>query len=290
MLFSTETRSVVSGLGVFNGVRLLLESGFTALDFSFVGDQPYVFGDDWSMNARALRLLAAEYGVSFDQAHAPCGGYIEAFMQNHFPKFPRAFEFASALGVRTIVVHPIRPLPLYYGNEQAYFDANLEFYSSLIPMARDNGLRVAIENQYGNHPITKRLVNDICGDPDELSRMYDTLAAPDVFTVCLDMGHAALCGFEPEDAVRVVSGDRLGAIHVHDVDYIHDMHTLPGLGKINWDKVCRALAQIDYKGTFTLEAYKFLSGYDTAYYPSAVKFMSDTAKYLADKVDSYRTK
>ena len=290
MLFSTQTHQSVDKLGLLDGVKLLIDAGYPALDFSFFGEQSYVHGDDGLANARALRALADERGVIFNQAHAPFGGYLEAFMQNHAHKFPRVFEFAGILGVENIVVHPIRPTPRYLGSEKAYFDANVEYYASLAPLAKENGLKIAIENMYGRHPVTNRIENAICGNPKELAAVYDALGDPDAFTVCLDIGHAALCGFEPEDAIRTLGHDRLGALHVHDVDYIGDLHTLPGMSKINWDNVCRALGEIDYKGMFTLEADNFLLGFDTEFYPTATKFMADTAKYLSEKIDSYRIK
>ncbi len=288
MLFSTQTHYSVDRLGLFEGVKLLIDAGYPALDFSFFGDQPYVHGEAGLENARALRRLADEHGVIFNQAHAPFGGYLEAFMEKHAHKFPRVFEFAGILGVENIVVHPIRPTPRYLGSERAYFDANVEYYASLAPLAKENGLKIAIENMYGRHPVTNRIENAICGNASELAAVYDALGDPDAFTVCLDIGHAALCGFEPEDAIRTLGHDRLGALHVHDVDYVSDLHTLPGMSKINWDNVCRALGEIDYKGVFTLEADNFLLGFDTEFYPTASKFMADTAKYLAAKIDGYR--
>ena len=46
------------------------------------------------------------------------------------------------------------------------------------------------------------------------------------------------------------------------IDYVDDLHTLPGVEKINWENVCRALGEIDYKGEFTLEADNFLKNFD----------------------------
>jgi sugar phosphate isomerase/epimerase len=96
----------------------------------------------------------------------------------------------------------------------------------------------------------------------------------------------ALCGREPQDAIRVLGHDRLGALHVHDVDYVNDLHTIPYLGRINWYQVIEALADIDYKGEFTMESDAFLAPYPTDYLPIATKFMADTTKYLANRLES----
>ena len=70
-------------------------------------------------------------------------------------------------------------------------------------------------------------------------------------------------------------------------DYVHDLHTLPGSSKINWDAVCRALADVKYKGEFTLEADNFLRKYDVAFRPTACRFMADVCKYLTGKIEAY---
>ena len=290
MLFATQTNFSVEKLGLMDGVKLLIDAGYPALDFSFFGEQDFVHCAEAKENAKRVRALAEDSGVIFHQAHAPYGGYLEAFLANHAHKFPKVFEFAGALGVDQIVVHPIRPTPRYLGSERAYFDANLEYYASLAPMARDCGVKIAIENMYGRNPVTNRIENAICGNAAELAALYDALGDDGTFTVCLDIGHAALCGFEPEDAIRTLGHDRLGALHVQDVDYKTDLHFLPGTANINWDRVCRALGEIDYKGVFNLETDKFLAEFDVDFYPTVTRFMAQTAKYYADKVDSYRIK
>jgi sugar phosphate isomerase/epimerase len=70
---------------------------------------------------------------------------------------------------------------------------------------------------------------------------------------------------------------------------VTDTHTLPGLGKINWDNVCHALADIDYKGVFTYEANGFLNRLVPEQYPAAIKLMVDTARYLTAKIENYKS-
>ena len=95
----------------------------------------------------------------------------------------------------------------------------------------------------------------------------------------------ALCGREPEDAIRILGRDRLGALHVHDVDYVNDLHTIPYLGRVNWSNVITALADIGYKGEFTMESDAFLARYPNDFLPTATRFMADTTKYLSEKLE-----
>ncbi len=287
MLFATQTEKLVANFGLYEGIKILMDAGFPALDFSMYNPGDYFHAEDWRETAKRLRAMADERGVIFNQIHAPFGGGFEHYTQKLVPLMPRVFEFASILGAKQAVVHPLQQ-GRYYGNEKRLFDMNMEFYSNLAPIAKNTGVKIAIENMWQRHPITGYIVDDVCADPHELALYYDTLNDPDNFTVCLDIGHVALCNREPQDAIRVLGHDRLGALHVHDVTYFDDTHTLPGVGRIWWDAVTQALADIDYKGDFTLEADEFFNGFALEMRPRVSVFMAEQSKFLAAQVDAKR--
>lgn len=286
MLFSTQLEHIAIPAGREKGIEILAKAGFPAIDITIQGDLSYILADDWRETALRYKEIADSYGVVFNQAHAPFGGGYDNYTKNLVPILPRVFEFVSVLGVKQVVVHPLQR-GRYYGHEQELFEMNMEFYKSLAPHAKKHGVKICIENMWQNHPVTGHICDDVCADPHELVKYYDTLNDPEAFTICLDLGHVALCGREPEDAIRIIGHDRLGAIHVHDVDYVHDMHTLPGMGKLNWDAICHALADIKYKGEFTLEADIFMARYDAELRPAASKFMAEVAKHLTNKIEAY---
>ena len=288
MLISTQNDNLAQTFGVDKANSILADAGYDSIDMSFFADRyPYIFENNYKEVALRMKKEMADRGVSFNQAHAPFGGGFENYTTKLVLQFPRVFEFCSLLGIKQIVVHPAQN-GVYAGREKEHFDYNVEFYSGLADMAKNNGLKIAIENMWQRHPVNKQIVDDICADPYELARMYDTLNDPEAFTVCLDLGHVALCRREPDDAIRILGHERLGALHVHDVDYVDDLHTLPGVEKIKWDKVCRALGEINYKGEFTLEADNFLRGFDNDFKAEAAAYMAKTARFLANKVDLYR--
>ncbi len=288
MLFSTQDEILASRFGHKKACEILIEAGYPAIDCSlFTGINDIALSDSYKENAKELRSLVDSKGVIFNQAHAPFGGGFENYTTKLVPALPRIIEFVSLLGVRQMIVHPVQN-GAYYGHEKELFDYNVGFYKSLAPLAKEYGVKIALENMWQIHPVNRQIIDDVCANPQELADMYDALDDSEAFTVCLDIGHVALCRREPQDAVRLLGHDRLGALHVHDVDYIHDCHTLPGVHNINWDAVCRALGEINYKGELTLEADYFLFRYDDEFIPTAVKFMSDTAKHLSEKVELYR--
>ena len=288
MLFAQNTSFLTARFGVEKTVNMLADAGFSAVDITMSTECDPPYCDNWRELAERLKAIGRERDIVYVQAHAPVGRG-EQYIEKVIPRLPDAFEFAGILGIPNIVVHPIMTGYYYYDKEKM-FDENVEFYKSIAPIAKKWGVKIALENMWQRHRITNRIGDCIGADPDELIRLYETLNDSDAFTVCLDMGHVALCGREPEDAIRAIGGERLGCIHAQDVDYIDDLHVIPGLGKINWDKVCLALGEIDYKGCFTLEAGKTYKNFEDAQIPAVLKFMSNTAKYLADKVDFYRKK
>ena len=288
MLYSCQTCHLASRLGINAAVDAMLDAGYPALDISLFGNNGFMLAEDWRDTAKALRAKAETRGAVFNQAHAPFGGGYEHYTKNLIPTFPRVFEFCEELGVRQIVVHPLQQ-GRYYGRERELFDMNMDFYRSLIPLSDKHGIKIAIENMWQTHPVTHRICDDVCANPHELAAYFDTLNDPEHFTVCLDIGHVALCGREPEDAIRVLGHDRLGALHVHDVDYINDLHTIPYLGRVNWSAVVDALADIRYKGEFTMESDAFLARYPNDFLPTATRFMADTTKYLAEKLEAALT-
>ncbi len=290
MIFSTQNEVLVSRFGEIKACDMLMDAGYKAIDFTFYDEKrAFALKDGYKELAKELRLRADSRGVIFNQGHAPFGGGFDHYTKETVPKFPRIFETFQLLGVKQAVVHPVQIRP-YFGREKEIFDYNVKFFKDLSPIAKEYGVKIAIENMWMRHPISNKIIDDICANPQELADLYDALDDEKAFTICLDVGHIPLCGREPANAIKLLGHDRLGALHVHDVDYITDCHTLPGMEKINWDSVCRALGEIDYKGEFTLEADNFLINYSDDFLPTAVRFMADVAKHLSDKVDEYRIK
>ena len=80
-------------------------------------------------------------------------------------------------------------------------------------------------------------------------------------------------------------GGRLGALHIHDNDKLHDSHQIPFSMNIDFAPIVKALKDIDYKGYFTLEADSFLNSYDETNVFDGIKKLAESAKRLADEFD-----
>ena len=286
MLHSTTTYGLQSSFSVEESIRLVVKAGFPAVDISLCKDNAFVLADDYRETAAKLRAVAESCGIIINQTHAPFS-YYERYTGEIVPNMARYVEFSGLLGAKTVIVHPIQYAVEHYKHSEQLFKENMEFYSSLAPVAKKFGVKVGIENMWQRRPVSNIIDDSACADPAEFIRYYDTLNDPEAFTVCIDIGHIPLCGRDPSYVIRQL-GSRIGALHVHDVDFVEDTHTLPGLGKIDWDSVCRALADVGYKGDFTLESHRFVEYYDAALIPAALRFMSEVASHYAALVESYK--
>ena len=297
MKISTTTGRPAKAYGEAGAIRAIAAAGFDCYDysnFSIVGwEENPVFGADWEAYADSLNAAAREAGITCNQSHAPfpsrkLDGKEEdaAYNEIIFEKLERSIRFAGRLGARTIVVHPIKAFP-HFGKEAYWKDLNMDFYRSLAPVAKEAGIKIALENMFVMDPNRKIYTESTCGDPREFADWLDTLA-DDCFTGCLDLGHCQLCGYDIGYAIRTLGADRLGCLHVHDNDFKQDMHMPPfSLNTADtWHATAQALADIGYRGDMTLESDRLLLKLPSELYPSGLRYMHDVARYLADKAEA----
>lgn len=288
---SMETAHVVSRMPDEQAIRTLAGAGFDCVDFSFGANDVSWRGADAPAYdpyeaARQIRVLADELGIVFNQSHTPFTTNPQD--EERFEITVKCIEISSILGVKQTVVHPLHYLT-YKGNEARLKEENMTFFRRLLPYAERCGVRIATENMYQIDRNRGYIVHDVCASPEEFCDYIDEINSP-YFVACLDIGHCALVGEDPAAMIRALGHDRLHALHVHDNDYLHDTHTIPGNGKINYAPILEALADIDYDGDYTLEAGNFLDGFETEFIPQGVKFMAERARFQANILDRLRKK
>ncbi len=286
MKISTQT-GVLSGQFAFEKViDIIAQAGYDAIDFSVFNEEYYTDAHDKSFYIEAKKR-AEDKGLYFNQAHAPFASSFENEVQTkkRFEEITVAMKHASYLGVKNIIVHPCQHLNYNSeGNVEKLFEINMDFYRRLIPYAQEYGVKVALENMWqydmGN------IVHSTCSRPDEFIRYFDELNN-DAFTCCLDIGHTLLVRELPDLFIRKLGAKRLTCLHVHDVDGINDLHTLPYFGKIDWSRVMCALADIGYTGELTFEADAYLKNIPVDLWADAQGFMAKTGRHLAGVFESH---
>ena len=145
---------------------------------------------------------------------------------------------------------------------------NVEFYRALIPDCERLNIRVCAENMWQWDDKREIIVDSICAQPEEFCALLDAIDSPWIVG-CLDIGHSALVGVEPADFIRALGSKRLQALHVHDVDYRKDCHT------------------IGYEGDLTLEADNYLRLFPKELQTAACRMMAQTAGYLRSRFEAY---
>ena len=119
-----------------------------------------------------------------------------------------------------------------------------------------------------------------CSDHLRIKSLLDKLPE-DVFVACIDIGHASLAGLDTSPSKMIESvGNRVGALHIHDVDMINDNHAIPFSLKVDYSPVLASLRKIDYKGDITLEADPW-GELPEELIPSVAHYMADIARFFS---------
>ena len=284
MKLVTQTHCLADTFGHEKAVRILAKNGYDGIDLSFFemvgGDGGPWMKADWKEKAEALRKVADEEGIPIVQAHAPFPSSkgSEPFDSEVRRRIIRSMEVAKILGVEYIIVHPMQHLT-YHTHQKETFDMNVAFYTSLIPECERIGIKVCAENMWQYDKKRGHIVDSICSQPDEFMALLDTVNSPWICG-CLDLGHTALVGTEPQDFIRAMGKEHIHCLHVHDVDYKEDCHTIPFLEKLDYLEIMKAFKEIGYEGNLTFEADNFLFGMPVELREDASKMMEKVGRYL----------
>ncbi len=262
MLLSTNTAIFDKNVGAKRGIELAAKAGFDAVDISL---HRLMDKDGQAFNSGRYRDEAEEYkklvsgcGLVVNQTHTvyPTSYNDDEKTAAAVMRVKRGIEISSILGAKTVVVHPMQHLPYIKGNNSEILrEINKKFFADLASLAEQYDVTLCIENMWQRNKISGSIVHSTCADPRELAAYVD-MANSKNFAACLDVGHCCLVGVDPADAVHTLGHGRLKALHLHDNDGREDMHVLPlteGTGKVDWDALLKALADIGYEGDFTYE-------------------------------------
>lgn len=288
MILSTDTGIIQNRFGFLPALKMIREAGFDGADLTLdclPPEKDVLALPDRERRAMADEMgrYAKELGLCFPQCHAPFdyrpgedrGG-------KHYQDVVRSFEFAARIGCRQMVIHTLTLPESVPTEERDRIDR--EYLRSFLPYAREFGVSIGVENLFWRDQ--KR--DCMCprhGDPRHMNAFIDSLNDP-LFLCCCDVGHSALGGCEPEDFIAGIRPERMTMLHIHDVDYRNDLHTLPFLSKLNWRNITDALARIGYRGAMNLEVLFFYEKFPDALIPDALRIAARTAKELASMVEN----
>ena len=283
MKLSLETYALRRRYGDFEAARLIAEAGFDAMDYSsyWYADSPLA-RDDYRDYAQKLRAHIDGLGLACNQSHAPFAmKYGQPFDMTcpEFREVVRSLEVASILGANQIIVHSLAMPEELRDDTEATHACAMAYYSALLPYAEEFGIRIAVENLFVRYKDRKFVYSKRLNAPETLSRVVRELNSP-YAVACLDMGHAAMAGYEPEDFIRGIDAGLLCAVHIQDGDYIEDRHTIPYVGQYHWEEILKALAETGYTGDLTFEVYKFYQNLPDTAIPHALKMAEAVGRHM----------
>ncbi len=291
MILSQTTTCAVK-FGNEKAIELIAKAGFDAVDFSMndlQNDNSILLSANFKKYVEMLCEVAKRNNVFFNQGHALSYIYHqdkEIARRLLIERNIRALEIAGLMGIKTLVIHPVESGD-YIGREQYVFEENVKYFNALLPYAHKYGVKLACENMWCGDKAKGVRTGSVCSNPYEHAYYVDAVA-DEMLVACLDVGHSSIAGRQAQDCIRVL-GKRLGALHIHDNDYLDDMHTLPGLSEMNWDEITKALAQVDYRGDFTLETDHFFDSLCTIEETECgLRLAALIGRKLISKIEGYK--
>lgn len=238
--------------------------------------------------------MASSAGLEFSQAHAPYPLYVpgrESDKEYLHMVAEKSIAACAALHAPYLVIHPFK-LTSFSGRTDEYKE-NIKFFESLIPFAKEYGIKICLENLYES--FGGRLCEGVCTNPHEAAEYLDELnrtAGQEYFAFCFDTGHANLFGKNMRETINVL-GHRLQAVHIHDNDGIGDLHQIPytyareldGESGTDWTGFLRGLQEVGYCGVLSFETVGALHCFPEELRDSVLRMIADVGRSFAGKLD-----
>ena len=230
---------------------------------------------------------AKEYGLDNYQAHAPFPSYVpENELRNSelLEVLKNIIRGCDYISCRNLIIHPFF---LGYDRQlsaQDEWDLNIESYSQLIPIAKEYGVTVCLENMFSG--FRGKIYAACCSNMLTAARYVDELnriAGSDVFGFCLDTGHALLCGLDIKQCLLTL-GKRICAFHIHDNNGLSDQHLAPYMGVLDWNRFIEGVKEIGYDATLSFETFNVWNQVDTEVMEPMMRFIHDCGRMFARRI------
>lgn len=297
MKLSVQSGELLDKFGLEDGFRMAKEAGFEAMDINLdhivsvrqmcEGDLEgflKLTDDDLKAAYAETKELAAKYGITFTQAHAPFPTWVKDGIANDHMQYilEKTIMLCEYLDCPRLVVHE-GSLP-YGDDDSGTWDYNIKMYTGLIPALKKYGVQCCLENLFRGHKGL--MMPGPCWTADEAVKYVDTLneiAGETLFGFCLDIGHALLVKQDIYDFI-IKMGPRLTCLHIHDNNGLNDQHLFPYMGAVNWDRFCQGLKEINYAYDLSFETFAGLRMFDPALAPEVLKLAGATAALFRSRI------
>jgi len=191
----------------------------------------------------AAKLKDAGLKVTF---HAPFvdlrpGALDDQIRKTSLDRIRQVFDLIPYFQPLKIVCHPSFDDRYYVACDDLWLENSVSFWRQLIPLAKDGGTIIALENVYEK-------------EPHILRRLLESLASDQV-CFCFDTGHFNVFSYDPLKTWMDQLGRYIGHLHLHDNFGKLDEHLPVGAATFPFDQFSAALRVLKVKPTITLEAH-----------------------------------
>lgn len=238
-------------------IEQVAAAGFNCCDYSMylyaVPGSVYDEGD-WRGHLAKIRLQADRLGLQINQMHAPLFKYMGEESNESFKvrMTQQCFEACHILGCKHLVIHAQKFRQYQTEQQKATAIAcNLAIYQDYIPLAKQFGVTIALENLFRYDTETGCPIDTNIATTEEMACFLRALPS-EHFAVCLDTGHAHINSIAPGDMLNRLGG-AVQVLHLHDNLKIVDSHLPPYSGTIDWAHFMQSLRAVGFNRVFSFE-------------------------------------
>ena len=287
MKIGESVSAAICRAGLEPHIRRLRQAGFDCVDMQFFADTENGWFDGgtaaFSRRCEEFRRITEGCGMEISQTHGPWRhpprDDTPADREERFDKMARSLEGTAILGAPCMVIHAIMPFGTKHPAQRSdpdaerFLELNRDFFRRLLDRAKGYGVVIALENL----PFRQLLLSA----PQDVLDFVKSFDSP-YLRMCVDTGHAAVHGLGAGDVLRQVGKEYLACLHVHDNDGQGDRHWVPYTGVVDWADFSRALHEIGFDGTVSLETHvrSLLPGVPEALWDEYARSLAATARYL----------
>ena len=209
---------------------------------------------------KKLNELAKTHSLDY-VVHAPWAGINIATPDKTvrravIKRLKNSIELSGQLGCRLWLFHPGSFAGLEHFYPEKAWKQNLESVRSLLQVARQEGVNIAIENTPEPFPFLMKNV-------DDFHRFYEDL--DEDICMVLDVAHAninnQIQAFLEQFPKKIVH------MHVSDNNGDSDMHLGIGYGNINWKNIAKTIKATNYGNLIMIES--------TQHVQESIKFLQE---------------
>jgi sugar phosphate isomerase/epimerase len=198
----------------------------------------------WNINPKEIRRTLEQEGlrvVGHTAYYLPLASPFERVRRSAVEELKRCLEAFGLIGAKWMNLHLDGHVPFH--DQSAVIEKNVRTIQELLPVARDCGVGIMVENTPGRF-----------NSAQQLAGILDPL--PEV-GLHLDIGHCNLMvESNTTEAILNRFASRLRHVHLHDnKGGSMDLHLPLGAGTLDSRQYVCSLKRTGYDGTITLEVF-----------------------------------